>query len=356
MIKNLRRKFIAVTMLSVVIVLALLMGMINYANFRNVNRNLDMRLNLIEENGGTLPAFDPGQGRGPRKDFFADGPDEDEPPAAPPIKPDGNSTPFAPPDGAGEFPGGRDDTPFIRSGLSGESLFDTRFFTVTIDDTGSVSAVNADNIATVTEEQAASIALLLFQKGRTSGYKNEYKFRAVPNTDGDDSPVTMYIFLNAGRELDTLHNFLFATVAVSIIGTLLVFLLVVILSKIVVRPVAESYEKQKRFITDASHEIKTPLAIIGANIEVVEMENGESEWTKSIRNQITRLASLTEKLVFLSRMDEEGTSLVMEELDLSELVTESAEGFMGSAKSSGRTLTLAVAPHLTIRGERATLT
>lgn len=88
---------------------------------------------------------------------------------------------------------------------------------------------------------------------------------------------------------------------------------------------AESYEKQKRFITDASHEIKTPLTIIDANTEVLEMTEGENQWTKSTRKQIARLTSLTEKLVFLSRMDEEATTLDMQNFAISDAVKYSTD-------------------------------
>lgn len=88
------------------------------------------------------------------------------------------------------------------------------------------------------------------------------------------------------------------------LGLVIVFVMIYFFSGKVLKPVSESYEKQKRFITDASHEIKTPLTIIDANTEVIEMMEGENEWTQSTRKQIARLTSLTEKLVFLSRMDE----------------------------------------------------
>ena len=80
------------------------------------------------------------------------------------------------------------------------------------------------------------------------------------------------------------------------------FVLVVIFSRRIVRPVAEIYDKQKEFITNAGHEIKTPLAIINADADVIEMENGESEWTEDIKNQTRRLSSLTNDLIFLAKM------------------------------------------------------
>ncbi|MBQ1609245.1 MAG: HAMP domain-containing histidine kinase [Lachnospiraceae bacterium] len=142
---------------------------------------------------------------------------------------------------------------------------------------------------------------------------------------------------------------------VSAIGALSYLVLVLIFSKIVLRPVAESYEKQKRFITDASHEIKTPLAIIDANTEVIEMEAGESEWTKSIRNQIKRLTSLTEKLVFLSRMDEESTKLEMREFNLSELVDETLDSYEAVAISKGKELERIIAPEVRYYGDETNL-
>ena len=117
-----------------------------------------------------------------------------------------------------------------------------------------------------------------------------------------------------------------------------------------VKPVAESYEKQKRFITDASHEIKTPLTIIDANTEVLEMTGGENQWTKSTRKQIARLTSLTEKLVFLSRMDEESTQLEMTDFAISDAVIDTAEPFVSYAASRGKTLELDIAPDLTYHG------
>ena len=119
-----------------------------------------------------------------------------------------------------------------------------------------------------------------------------------------------------------------------------------------IRPVAESYEKQKRFITDASHEIKTPLTIIEANTEIVEMESGESEWTKSIRKQIARLTALTEKLVFLSRMDEENQSYLQRmDFNLSEAVLDTIDPYQALAETKGKHLSVDVEDDMHFTGD-----
>lgn len=107
-------------------------------------------------------------------------------------------------------------------------------------------------------------------------------------------------------------------------------------SKKIFRPVAESYDKQKRFITDASHEIKTPLTIIDANTEVIEMMSGESEWTKNTRDQVKRLTSLTNQMVALSRLDENPEPREKVEFDLSDTVYEVIDYFASLSEVKGR--------------------
>lgn len=114
----------------------------------------------------------------------------------------------------------------------------------------------------------------------------------------------MIAFTDCNKALDTFYKNVRISGLVSLAGVVAVFVLVVIFSRLVFRPVAESYQKQKQFITDASHEIKIPLTIIDANVEVIEMMAGENKWTKSTKNQVKGLASLAGQLITLSKMDE----------------------------------------------------
>ena len=130
--------------------------------------------------------------------------------------------------------------------------------------------------------------------------------------------------------------------AISCIGWLAVLAIVTVASGAVIRPMVESYSKQKRFITDASHEIKTPLAVIDAANEVQEIESGESEWTQSIHEQVARLTALTERLVFLARMDEGSAGFTMTSIDLSEAVDKAAAPFESVAVSRGKRLSTSI--------------
>ncbi|MBO4980932.1 MAG: HAMP domain-containing histidine kinase [Lachnospiraceae bacterium] len=315
MIKTLRRKFIAAAMCSVAAVLFLLIGSINLANYINVDKATDARLDILAENGGSFPRTS-----GP--ELFKD----PKPDMAPHRK------------------------------MSAETPFDTRFFTVTLKADGTIVSVDTGKIAAISTEDACSYAQSLFQKDSREGYSAHYKYRAVSVTGTLGEQNTMYIFLDCQRELDTFQNFLFISILASLFGMFLVLLLVIFFSKILVRPIAESYEKQKRFITDASHELKTPLAIIDANTEVLEMESGENEWTASIHNQVRRLTSLTQKLVFLSRMDEGGaSSLTMVSFSLSDAVEETARPFEPLAATGHKRMTLDIASDLTLHGDEASI-
>ena len=136
----------------------------------------------------------------------------------------------------------------------------------------------------------------------TSGYVGTYRYLKVKNDAGN-----LVLLLNTQRDLDSFHAFMRNSIIVSLIVILSVFILLVLISKKVISPIQQSYQKQKQFITDASHELKTPLAIIRSNTDVLELENGDSKWTKNIQNQVDRLTSLVNSLVVFSRMEEKDT-------------------------------------------------
>lgn len=336
MIKKLRHKFIAIAMCSMAIVLVLLIGSINIANYINVNETVNARLSILAENKGHFPDNMP--------DEFRDIMPGKTPLSQPLQEPEG----MLPDNKASQ---GRRQHPFI----SQETPFDTRYFTVTLLSDGTVLSTDTGKIAAISSEDAASYAQALFKKGKYSGYQGHYKYCAVTVTNDFGNESILYIFLDCERELNSFRFFLTASILMSCVGLLLVFILVVFFSRILVKPVAESYEKQKRFITDASHEIKTPLTIIDANTEVLEMENGENEWTQSTRKQIKRLASLTEKLVFLSRMDEDGAAFTMVDFSLSDAVLDTAQPFEAVALSKNRKLSLDIEPDIILHGDEASI-
>ena len=353
MLKKLRRKFIAIAMLSVSIVLIAIVGTINIANYISTNEALDARLKLIAGNGGTFPDLleQKNMGvEGNKTDSINKGtPTLKEPPSG--------KTDVQPPEDMNQADLNENDikeNDLKRHGISPESQFDTRYFTVTINSKGDVENIDTSKIASVSSENAAQYAKKLWKSGKKGDGKNGFSesFKYMTVCEGGS---TMYIFLSCQRELSTIRTYVLASVGISVFGLGVVFVMIYFFSGKILKPVSESYEKQKRFITDASHEIKTPLTIIDANTEVIEMMEGENEWTSSTRKQVARLTSLTEKLVFLSRMDEEATKLEMLEFSLSDAILDTAESFKTVARTKGKKLTIDVTDGILYTGDEKTI-
>lgn len=375
MLKKLRRKFIAIAMLSVSIVLIVIVGTINIANYISTNEALDARLKLIAGNGGTFPDLleqknmgvesnkknDENTNTGTESantDTFGNTADESTNKRTPTFKePPSGRTDVQPPEDMNQADLNENDineNDLKRHGISPESQFDTRYFTVTINSRGDVENIDTSKIASVSSENAAQYAKKLWKSGKKGDGKNGFSESFKYLTVGEGGS-TMYIFLSCQRELSTIRTYVLASVGISVFGLAVVFVMIYFFSGKILKPVSESYEKQKRFITDASHEIKTPLTIIDANTEVIEMMEGENEWTSSTRKQVARLTSLTEKLVFLSRMDEEATKLEMLEFSLSDAILDTAEPFKAIARTKGKKLTVDVTDGILYTGDEKTI-
>ena len=327
MIKKVRKKFIAAAIIAVFLVLLVLIGSINVLNYRSLITDADGTLQILSENKGFFP-----------QQMFRE-PDRPADPGAPPDMP-------LPP--AEEAQGG-----FFGPQRSGsrELAYQSRYFAAWFAGDGALSRLNLESLASLTEEEALTLAENVYAAGKDSGFAGEYRYCRT-SCDGE----TLLLFLNCERELSTFRSFLYASVGISLVGTLAVFLLLLLFSGRIVRPIAESYEKQKQFITDAGHELKTPITIIRADADVLQSELGEeNEWITDIHRQTSRLTELTSDLIYLSKMEEENAALPMQDLSLSELVDETARSFQALAVSKGRAFSASVAPDLHVSGDEKAL-
>lgn len=320
MLKTLRNKFIKIAMLSVAAVLVVIIISINFANYIQITKTSNTKISLIAQNDGIFPNLSN---------------DKDSPDKNIPNK---------------KRPQTKDELMERERKLPLESSFDTRYFTVLMRNDGTVISVDTGKISAVSTSTAKSYAIMLYKDEKSKGYLQQYKYKSFVK-EGETSSNILYVFLDCERELDSFWNTIFASIFISVISYIIIFYMVCHFSKKILKPVAESYEKQKRFITDASHEIKTPLTIIDANTEIIEMTMGENDWTISTKKQIKRLTDLTEKLIFLSRMDEENTRLEMEEFSLSEALLDTIHPFSSVAKAKGKTLTYDIISDINYYGD-----
>lgn len=300
MIKTLRLKFIAVSMFSTITVLFIIVGSINILNYRNMIRDADDTLAILASNNGSFPRID---------------------------------RPLGPNDKNSHI-------------LSPETPFEVRYFSVLLTDEGTAISVDTGKIAAIDAQTAIHYAESVWRSPGNKGFLSEYRYRKQSSDDG-----IRIIFLYCSRSLLSFRAFLFSSILVSILGILTVLLLVILLSKKVIKPLSDSYDKQRRFITDAGHELKTPLTIIDADLCVLEMEFGENEWTDDIRLQTKRLTKLTNDLVYLSRMEENKNHIAMIDFPISDVIAEAAQSFQSLVQIQKKQFRTEIEPMLSFYGD-----
>ena len=298
MLQKLRVKFILLTMTLLLLVLAVIMGTVNLLNYRHVLNSADQTLDLLLEGNGRFP-----------DNLFS-----------------GNKS--------------------INPKMSPELPFESRFFTVLLAEDGTALFVDTGKIAAVTQETAVSYAEEVWNSQQTKGFMGEYRYSVQQNTTG-----SMVVFLDCGRQLSAAKSFLFISVSISLAGFFVVSLLLYILSARIVKPISDSYEKQRQFITNASHDLKTPITIIDADMDILEMDHGENEWMQDIRKQTKRLSELIQELVFLSRMEEKENHFQMIDFPISDVVEETAQSFESLAVTHGKVFALQIQPMLSYCGD-----
>ena len=307
MIKKLQKEFISISIVAVVSVMLLLCVIVNVANFVSVNSKLNNTLDMISSNRGMMPDF---------------------------------NRPEKPEDGK-DAPGSR---PFDRQ-FNEETPFSTRYFVLYYTEDGSLMRSDLDKIAAVTQNDTEDYIEIAIAKGEGYGFTDGYKFKVTKQDDGTYTAV----FLDDYREMSSVYTILVLSVAATVICSALICILIVLFSKRAVKPAIESNKKQKQFITDASHELKTPITVISTSLSVLEMEVGEQKWIDKAKGQTEKLTELVNSLVSLSKMDEE-SPLDMKEFNVSEAVSETAESFSDFAEQNGHKLEFDIAPGIVYDG------
>lgn len=299
MIQKLKLKFIILSMTALLVLLTVIVAGMNIINYNSVIEEADSVLSVLSQNRGIFPEFEPNAiGR----------PDDKLPPH-----------------------------------LSPETPYESRYFSVSYNKMGDVVNVDVSKISAIDRENAIELA---DKVSGNKGFIGEYRY--IVSDDTEDTRIT---FLDCGRKLEAFNKFLVSSITMSVIGYAVVFVIIFILSGKIIKPISEAYEKQKRFITDAGHEIKTPLTIINANADILEMEFDEpNESLMDIKEQTKRLKTLTEDLVMLSRMEEAEGGLPKIEFPISEVVAECSCSFKNLAIQENKEFICNIEPMLTLNG------
>ncbi len=303
MIKDLRKKFIRITMLAVAMVMILLCLIVNTANYLSVNSELNSKLDTICQNQGTIPV--------PEKD--------------------GSKPPET-----------LDREPFSR-----EEPYSTRYFVLKFDDSGQLSDKSLEHIAAVTESDVDEFLEVAVKAGGGYGYYSGYKYYV--EHQGEDRNIA--IFIDCYEDLKKIYTIGILSIAAMAICIVLVYVIVVMLSGRVVEPMIKNEQKQKQFITDAGHELKTPITVITTSLTVLEMEVGKQKWIDKAMSQTEKLKNLVNSLVSLAKMDEGAGILKKDTFDISDAIEDTARSFEDFARTQGHKLNISVADGIRYTGD-----
>lgn len=228
-----------------------------------------------------------------------------------------------------------------------EAEFTTRFFAVHCDTAGNVNIVFRDYISSVDDGQARTYAEKIREQKRSAGYYKDYRYQVR-----EDDTGSIVLFLNVSRDLEFAGTLLVSSVVTGIVSLLTIFVLVMFFSKRAIEPYARNIERQKRFITDAGHEIKTPLTSIATSADIAAMEYEGDEWIENIQKQAVRMTKLVSELVELSRLDEERPFPEKTVFCLSDAAWEAAEPFAALCRAGGKRYSQEIQEQLSFRGDR----
>ena len=360
MIRQLRKRFIRITMLSVSVVMLILTLIVNAANFISTNADLEDLLDMICENRGSIPTdrFIPDA----KPDKPADSVDNSD------LGPTDTTSPAIPDSNTDSSPANNQADPTTRNTpdtedkinttpptqpwkfkapMNPETPYSTRFFSLLFDQDGNVIQKDLAHIAAITDDDIAEYISVALKHGEGYGYYSDYKYRVILQ----DNREYMVVFLDCYQEIHAIRVLALCSFAAMVICIGLVYILVVIFSKRAIDPVVRSQKQQKQFITDASHELKTPITVIATSLKVLEMEVGQQKWIDKARSQTENLRDLVNSLVTLSRMDEEDSPLKFEHFSISDALQETVDSFTDYAESNGHALKVTITPDLDFYGD-----
>lgn len=309
MIKTLQKKFILTAMTAVSILILIMFGAINAGYYWLTNKDISQTLQMLCESEGSLNNL----------------------PSSNPADP-AFHTQNDPGFGFGQPPKNEQDT-FLSS----------NFFTVRISKEGNILFTDSSRVSAISDITADEMALKAYDNHSLEGSMDGFRYMAHASPDNAE---TTYIFLDTSSERWSFIQAALLSGGISLLCWGAMLALVVVMSKQAIQPIAVSMEKQKQFVTNAGHEIKTPLAIIQSNTEAMELFNGENKWTKNIKQQTNRLSVLTKNLLTMARLDENPKLVKAESFDFSRLCKEMSESFAEPLKLKEIHLNISIEPDI----------
>lgn len=240
-------------------------------------------------------------------------------------------------DNQGEFPSVQATAQALDNDrISIDTIYQYRYFSAVFNEDGTVYSSNLNNISNLSQEQALKSAKSVVKQHRKNGiFTIGGQYYSYQVTRDAKTKRYLAVVLDSTKYLEDRNDFLWVSIRSALYSVIFFIVVISVVSSWAIRPYVRNYEKQKRFITNAGHELKTPLAIISANTELQELMTGENEWTESTKDQVNRLSNLINQMVSLARLEEQPDIAVVD-VDFSSLVQKAAQDFKSVAEKAGK--------------------
>ena len=334
MIRALQKKFVVTAMIAVTVLLLVVLGALNVFNAVSNARQTEFLLDDLGRQAAFFPRTEDGAAA---------------PPAAGEPEPVSGSA-GAPGEAQPDLFGHGRRRGFLDEPMDDNMRMSALYFIADLDDQCRVVRTDVSHIASVTEEEAAELALGL-DVDQTGGSAGSYRYKIFPRPEGGYRVV----FLDSGVRRSAVMRVALLSLLLGCVSWLLMLALVMALSRRAIRPIAENMERQRQFVTDAGHELKTPVAIILANVDAMELRSGESKYSRNIRSQAARLSELMKNLLTLARVDEYSVLEQPQRLDFSSLCREVFLPFREAAELKHIRYDMDLADALELTGDRTLL-
>ena len=252
------------------------------------------------------------------------------------------------PENSGERPFDEPRMPGFLQGDPRQAMFPSAHYEIETDANGHILTCELRGFAEDTDDDIQGYVDQILESGKDNGRIDSYKYGLKETANGGRHIILM----NISIQLQMLSSVLFNALIIGFGLLILLFIILLPVSTKAANLILQNTEKQKQFITDAGHELKTPVAVIRSNLDVMELLEGKSKWSGNIRGQVDRLEGLIKQLLMLARLDEKQWTGKTERIDLSRLTENEMETYREGALQKALDLECSVTPGLCVVGDK----
>lgn len=311
MIKTLKKKFVVTAMIAISVLLISLLGALNLFNYFSVQKEISRTLMMLSENEVLVDSNE--------NEMLRD-----------------NQPPF-------EF--------YMKNPRNKHDVFMTStFFCVRFGKDGEVLRTDVSRVSSLKENDAEKMAQAAYEKGSSEGQDGKFRYTVKKDIWTEE---TVIVFLDTSTEMYSFFRVFLLSCMIGLVFWGMMLVLVILLSNRAIKPIAENIERQQQFVTNAGHEIKTPLAIIQSNTEAMELYIGENKWSKNIKEQTQRLSGLMKNLLLLARMDEGAAEVNISEFQFSVLLEKMIQEFEQPIEARNIRLQKEIQPELFLQADQS---